>query len=238
MPLINCDVKSLELVVAAELSDDRVMKEEIRNKEDLHENNRIRFNLPSRLIAKIFAFRLIYGGSAYSYSVDPDFASVGLTQDQWQEVIDAYYAKYYGLAAWHKNLLKICQTNDGIIDVPSGRYYRFVPDYKRRQPWPLTQIKNYPVQGFGADLVMLARVDFYHRFIESGMEGGMIQTIHDSIVADVPEENVLPVAKMMKESVARVPELCYTNWNYKFTLPMTSEVSVGPNKRNMKEITC
>jgi DNA polymerase I-like protein with 3'-5' exonuclease and polymerase domains len=57
MPIINVDVKSLEVVVAADLSRDAVMMKEIVNREDMHENNRLAFNLPSRLIAKVFVFR-------------------------------------------------------------------------------------------------------------------------------------------------------------------------------------
>lgn len=62
MPLVNADVKSLEVVVAAELSGDKVLKQEIIDKVDIHEANRDRFKLgdgkPGRLIAKIFKFRL------------------------------------------------------------------------------------------------------------------------------------------------------------------------------------
>ena len=55
--LINADVKGLEVVGAAELSGDKVLCKEVLDKEDIHENNRQAFNLPSRLIAKIFKFR-------------------------------------------------------------------------------------------------------------------------------------------------------------------------------------
>lgn len=55
--LINLDVKGLEVVGAAYLSKDAVLYEELRNDEDIHENNRARFGLPSRLIAKTFKFR-------------------------------------------------------------------------------------------------------------------------------------------------------------------------------------
>ena len=67
--LVNVDVKSLEIVVAAQLSGDKVLQREIINGEDIHANNMAAFKLPSRLIAKIFVFRLIYGGSAYSTTV-------------------------------------------------------------------------------------------------------------------------------------------------------------------------
>jgi len=55
--IVNCDVKALEVVTAAYLSQDKVMCQEIRDNVDIHENNRVRFNLPTRLIAKTFKFR-------------------------------------------------------------------------------------------------------------------------------------------------------------------------------------
>lgn len=59
--LINADVRGLEVVVAGELSQDKVLCQEIKDKVDIHEGNRDRFKLgegkPGRLIAKIFKFR-------------------------------------------------------------------------------------------------------------------------------------------------------------------------------------
>jgi hypothetical protein len=56
--IVNCDVKSLEIYVAADWYDDKVLQKELLNKEDIHQNNQTAFNLPSRLIAKIFNFKL------------------------------------------------------------------------------------------------------------------------------------------------------------------------------------
>lgn len=56
--IVNCDVKSLEIYVAADWYNDKVLQQELLNKEDIHQNNQIKFNLPSRLIAKIFNFKL------------------------------------------------------------------------------------------------------------------------------------------------------------------------------------
>lgn len=147
--IVNCDVKGLEVVVAAQLSGDITLREELLNGVDIHETNRDIFHLgegkAGRLIAKIFKFRLLYGGSAYSYANDPDFRGVSTSQDFWQEVIDKYYNKYSGIAAWHKQLLIEAQTN-GRLTIPSGRYYPIVPDITKYESWPLTIIKNYPVK--------------------------------------------------------------------------------------------
>jgi DNA polymerase I-like protein with 3'-5' exonuclease and polymerase domains len=59
--LINVDIKGLEVVVAAELSNDPILKQEIIDKVDIHDTNRTTFGLgegkPGRLVAKIFKFR-------------------------------------------------------------------------------------------------------------------------------------------------------------------------------------
>jgi DNA polymerase I-like protein with 3'-5' exonuclease and polymerase domains len=82
---------------------------------------------------------------------------------------------------------------------------------------------------------MLARIEFCKQLRESGLEGKFIQTIHDSLVVDTPSKNVNQIAKMLQDAIAKVPELCYTNWKYKFSLPLTSEVQVGMNKRNLED---
>lgn len=234
--IVNGDVKGLEVVGAAELSQDPVLMQEIRDKVDIHEANRDRFNLGEgklgRLIAKIFKFRLIYGGQAYSYAHDPDFMGVSTSERFWQGVIDEYYAKYKGIRKWHDQLLRQAMEH-GYIEIPSGRYFSFHP---RNGRWPITTIKNYPVQGFGADLVKLARIEACRRFKESRMEGYFIGTVHDSLKFDVPEENVIATAKIVKEAVEKVPEMCYTNWSYNFSLPLSCEIKVGPNQKDMKEI--
>lgn len=56
--LINADVKSLEVFVAAELADDKVMKEELLQKLDMHSLNQEKFGLPDRVTAKRFIFKL------------------------------------------------------------------------------------------------------------------------------------------------------------------------------------
>lgn len=55
--LVNVDVKSLEIVVAATLSQDRVLMQELIDGVDIHLMNQNLLNLPSRLIAKLFVFR-------------------------------------------------------------------------------------------------------------------------------------------------------------------------------------
>jgi DNA polymerase I-like protein with 3'-5' exonuclease and polymerase domains len=236
--LINCDVKSLEVVVAADRYRDAVLQDELIRKLDLHALNQAKFKLPDRVTAKRFIFKLLYGASAFGYAMDSDFIGVGYSQRRWQKVIDAFYEKYTGVGKGHQLDTEYVMKN-GYLEIPSGRYFNyklFTPEWGGPAKWPITKIKNYPIQGFGADLVMLARVEFFKQFKRSGLEGHFICTVHDSLVADVPSKNVEQTAAMMAASVAKIPEMCYNNWSYKFSLPVTSEILVGPNKRDMVEL--
>ena len=234
--LINADVKSLEVFVAADRYQDKTLQSELLNKLDLHSLNQERFKLPDRVTAKRFIFKLLYGASAYGYSVDSDFINVGYSERLWQRVIDEFYNKYTGIAKGHVTDIKFAKEH-GYLEVPSGRYYNYSPKktgygYK----WPETKIKNYPIQGFGADLVMLARIEFFKRFQASGLEGKFIQTIHDSLVVDTPSKNVYNIGMLLKDSIEYVPTLCKQHFDYEFSLPVWCEVQVGQNKKDLEEI--
>lgn len=234
--LINADVKGLEVVAAAYLSRDKVLIDEILSKEDIHANNQKRFSLPTRLIAKTFKFRLIYGGSAYAYSVDPEFASVGYSQKQWQDVIDEYYNKYKGLAKWHKELVKTA-TLAGQLVMPTGRIYKYQPTKNNfgEYIWPRTTILNYPVQGLGADLVCIGRISCYKRM--KGLESLLISSVHDSIVVDSPEQEVEQVVKILKSSIEDIPINFERVFKTSFDLPLECEIQIGKNLKDMIDIT-
>jgi DNA polymerase-1 len=160
---------------------------------------------------------------------------VSTSEQYWQDVIDAYYKKYHGIKTWHDSIVYEAKTK-GKLEIPSGRYYPFAPEpsyngYK----WPITKIKNYPVQGFGADLVKLARLEAKKNLQASGLEAKLVSTVHDSIVADIPDKNLDLVARILMDAVESVPRLCKQVWDYDFNLPLTAELQYGPNKKEMEE---
>jgi DNA polymerase-1 len=233
--LINADVKGLEIVAAAYLSRDPVLIDEIVSGVDIHANNQQRFRLPSRLIAKTFVFRLIYGGSAYAYSVDPEFSIVGYSEKQWQEVIDEYYLKYKGMAKWHNFLMKEAVSNGRLV-MPTGRIYTFSPEKKNNDiVWPRTTILNYPVQGLGADLVCIARVSVFKR-LKALAKSLLISSVHDSIVVDSPLNEVEQACKILKESVEDVPINFERLFKVKFDLPLSVEIQIGEDLKNVVDV--
>lgn len=237
--ILKADMKALEWRVAVELSGDKVGLEEVLNGVDSHEDNRVRFSLPTRLIAKTYLFRLIYGGSAYSYANDPNFMSVSKSEKFWQEVIDETYNKYRGLAKWHKELLQTASTK-GYIRVPSGREYKFYPERKRGElVFPRTKILNYPVQGFAADLVMIARVSAWRRLKEQREKGEVVffNSVHDDIEVDLANNlDLMYNISIELENVFKdVPRNVERTYGYKMKVPLAGEVSFGMTLGKMEE---
>lgn len=236
MTIINADAKGLEVVCAAYLSRDKIMMQEIINGVDIHGENQKLFNIP-RLIAKVMKFRIIYGGTAYSFASDPDFTDISTSEKYWQKMIDKYYDKYQGLYNWHGELLRLVTTTGQII-TPTGRVFKFEPkpNYRRELVWPITQVKNFPVQSFGADMMSIARISFAKRFYKENISGLIVNTVHDSIVCDVEEREVKRVARIFHEVFNDLPINFERIFKIKFDLPMKCEVSVGKNMKELVEI--
>lgn len=233
MPILQADAKALEWVVGAYLSQDKVAYQEIVDQVDQHSLNQKAFGLPSRLIAKKFVFRLMYGGSAYSYANDPDFTDVSRSEKFWQKVIDKFYEKYYGLARWHTEIVQQV-TLTGQLVMPTGRIYKFERD--KRGEWPVTTIKNYPVQGLGADLMSIARVSFRKRFHNEGINGFLVNTVHDSIVVDCHASEVGRVVRLFDSVFSDIPRNFERLFGVEFNLPLRCECGAGPNMKELEVV--
>lgn len=218
------------------LAQDEVGMEEIRNGIDLHTDNQRAFGLPSRLIAKIFLFRIIFGGTAYSFSKDSDFASCKLSTKGWESVIDKFYRKYSGIKKWHEELIRQATTT-GFLTIPTGRSWKFEMqrNWKGELEWPITCIKNYPVQGLEADMMALARVSLYNR-IKQYDDVLLINSVHDSILVDAPESRKDLVVGIIRSVFKDVPANFRKLFGVDFVLPFRGEISIGLDWKNMEEL--
>lgn len=178
---------------------------------------------------------ILYGGTAYSFAQDPDFTSVSKKVQYWEDVIEKYYSKYKGLDKWHKQLIKSATTTN-YVSTPLGRVFRFDMTKNKRgeMVWPVTDIKNYPVQGTGADIVCMSRVMVAKRF--TGLRSKLIATVHDSIVADCPEDEVDTVCKIFTEEIAKTPKYLSQYFGVDFNLPLVGELEIGQNMADTEKV--
>lgn len=145
--LVGVDAKALEWKVLLELSRDKVGIAEVLNNQDAHSLNQVAFDLPSRLIAKIYLFRTIYRGSGYSFANDPDFAHVSSNADYWEQINEKFYKKYKGINDLHYKWKEVCESGLPIIS-PLGREWD-IPLMNSYGKINWTQFTNYPVKCSG-----------------------------------------------------------------------------------------
>lgn len=241
--IFNFDVTGLEVLCAAYLSRDPVLMQELRDKVDIHTQNQSALGLPEgkegRLVAKVFLFRIIYGG--LFFHSDPDFAKVSTSKKFWEKKIELFFEKYNGLYKWHHELLRTV-GNTGRLISPTGRTYKFEMkrNYKGDLELPSTTIKNWIVQGFGADIMSVIRVDLYRRFKESNLNGLIVNTVHDSIVLDLDTRADKEIVDKVKEMFYNVlhdfPNNFEKIFGVEFDLEIRGEMEVGMNMFDMETI--
>jgi hypothetical protein len=224
----------LEWRTILELSQDQVGIGEVLDKQDAHSLNQAAFELPSRLIAKIYLFRTIFRGSGWSFAHDPDFMHVSKDPKFWDAIGDKFYKKYSGIDRCHHVWAETVMRGEPLVG-PLGREWSINNRDKQGQifvPW--TTITNYPVQGTGADIMALARVSFARRLKATGWPVLLVSTVHDSIVVDAPDEYVERVCNLMYQVFDDIPANIERIFGYKWTVPMDCECKVGPNMKDAK----
>ena len=238
--LVGFDLAQLEWRTATELSRDPVAMDEIQNGLDTHSLNQAAFSLPSRLIAKIYLFRTIFRGSGYAFAHDPAFMHVSDSPKFWDTVGEKFYKKYNGLDQQHKKWADLVVRGQPIVG-PTGRQWDISlgRDTHGNIKIPWTTLTNYPVQGTGADVMMIFRLSFWRRFKAQGLHTvcQVIQTVHDSLYIDCPRQYVPQVVKLLFEVLDDLVPNIRRVFNYDWQVPLDGEVSVGMNQKDMEKVT-
>lgn len=240
--LVNIDAKGLEWVTVVWFAQDPVGMDEILTGVDQHSTNQVAFGLPERRIAKIFVFRLIYGGSKWAYALDPDFNWISKDPKYWQGVIDKFYDKYKGISKQHAAWVREATTTGQLV-MPTGRTFKFDRYQNKRGEWewPRTQILNYPVQGTGHDIVTIARVSLWKRIKNDNRLKDcvdFVSTVHDSIVLDIKASaEIVALAGLIRAVFADIPSNFRALFGVELNLPIQCEIKVGPNLSVMSELT-
>jgi DNA polymerase I len=235
--LVAADASQLEWRTVVELSRDHVALQEILDGADTHTLNQHAFELPSRLIAKIYLFRTIFRGSGWSFANDPAFMHVSTDPKFWDEIGRKFFTKYKGIDEQHTRWANLVTSGAPIVG-PFGREWsiplRRSDSGELKIPW--TTLTNYPVQGTGADVMMLARISFARRLKALGVPALMVSTVHDSIVVDAEKKYVHQLAKLFYEVFDDLIANIKRCFGYEWVVPLDCEVKYGMNQKNMTKL--
>ena len=219
--VMEADFAQLEFRTAAFLAQDETAMKEIDTGFDVHSYTAQVITdagePTTRQEAKEHTFAPLFGATGYGRS----------------KAVAAYYEhfnqKYKGVAKWHKKLAKEAVNLLKITNV-SGRQYAF-PDVHRRENGSvshMTNLKNYPVQGFATgDVVPVVLMELEERL--KPMRSCLVNSVHDSAVIDIhPEEReyVIAMIHTMNEDLTGIIAEAY---DVEMNVPLLLEAKVGPN---------
>jgi len=244
--LVKIDAAQLEWRTAVWLSGDQVGIDEINSGADIHEGNRVAFNLPTRLISKTYLFRTIFRGNGWSFANDPNFSHVSTDPEYWDDINTQFYKKYKGLDAWHQRLSELVIRGKPIVS-PTGRFWKIPMKERQKKNWktgkqenvldiPWTTLSNYPVQGTGADIMKVARISLWNRIRAANAQTVLISTVHDDLKLDVPDNELDFVVKTATQVFDDLPKNFKKLWNIDLPIPFPGEVSVGKDLLNMEKV--
>ena len=174
--MIQADYKQAEMRLVTHYTRDPLMKELIENDADLHSETANRLGIP-RQAAKRLNFSVIYGIGAKHLS---ESLRVELL------VARDYLEKYHGLYPGFRKLMYQCEDfakEYGYIEMWTGRLRHFnVPAAD-----PHKAMSNL-IQGGVAEIVRVAISRLYPAISDIG--GRMLMQVHDSIIFEVPEDQI------------------------------------------------
>ena len=233
--IYESDYSGLEFRTACELSRDAQGIADILEGKDIHRQTASIIlqkspkevtKLERQVSGKPFSFLPLFGGTSYGHP--PHIA----------QYLDGFYGIYEGIYGWHQTLMDGTLKN-GTVETPSGRQY-FWPNVtrtKNQRVTNATQILNYGVQGFSADLVQISCIRAFRLFKQHKLKSKLILTVHDSIVVDVHPDETEQVKFILTEAMTKVHEEAKKLFNYNMVVPLDIEISGGINWLEQEEFS-
>jgi DNA polymerase-1 len=229
--LVCADYSSIEFRIAAELSGEQDVINELRRGKDgdphkrtaalIFDIDQLRVQPAQREMAKRLNYGLMYGLGALGFA-----EQVGITETEAEQIMAAWALHHPRMSAWLK-LQGEMAANEGYTVTAGGRkrYYerpdaslvgypreRFLKGIRR-------QGKNAPIQGLAADIAKWALVELDRTL--DGWDAGIVNYIHDEIVVECAEALAVQVAVQVQEEMISAGEVFLTQ------VPVEVEVKIS-----------
>lgn len=217
--IVSMDLTTAEVYVAAVLSKDKKLMEVFTSGSDFHgavakqvfklpgTPEEIKKNFPrERQIAKTVTFTIMYGGGAskIAWQVTKD-SGVPYTREEAEVVIKDYMATFRGLSKWLTENQKAI-GRDGFIYSFFGRKRRLANVFSSDGGIASHAIRsgiNFLVQSNASDVNLLGAIDMQKYIEETGMKAQIFALVHDSILAEVPEDELEHYQTMLRSFVQK-----------------------------------
>lgn len=264
--LVIFDFSQLEIFALAEITNDPVLIDELNRGVDIHRSNAAiwlkkdmsEVTEDERKQAKVMTFQLQYGAGSNKMA-----QTLGITPKAARDFINNFYRKYHEIFQWHDELRSLRDASEKERDPkiilsllgrsPVCRAYTITrkenPD-KSGTYIPLTEMKNYPVQGFATgDLVPLVvnSIEQYiaNQYLETyesaDLPAGHIvlcNTVHDDFWYDLTSaEDLYILLEIVEYVFTNLKEIFYNKFKYKLKLNYTYDAKIGTNASEMTKVS-
>lgn len=221
----SADYSQIELRIMAHLSGDKNMIEAFRSGYDIHAATAAKVykkdinevTREERSKAKTANFGIIYGISVFGLAERMD-----VDRKEAKELIDGYFETYPDVKKYMDGIIELARQQ-GYIETIFNRK-RFLPDINSRNAvvrgYAERNAINAPIQGSAADIIKVAMVRIYRRFMQEGIRSTMIIQVHDEL-----NFNVLP------EEKERVQQIVIEEMEHAYTMqvPLKADCGWGKN---------
>ena len=218
----SADYSQIELRIMAHLSGDKNMIDAFQEGDDIHAATASKVykigldevTREQRSKAKTANFGIIYGISVFGLA-----ERMNVPRSEAKELIDGYFATYPQVKEYMDKSIERAREN-GSIETIFGRK-RFLPDIHSHNAvvrgYAERNAINAPIQGSAADIIKVAMVHIYQRFLSEGIRSKMILQVHDELNFSVyPEEREkvqqIVIEEMEKAYAMQVPLRADCGW--------------------------
>lgn len=212
--LIYADYGQLELRIMAHASQDKELLRAYSEGLDLHQMTMDALNIPDRRLAKNCNFGLLYkiGPRKFARQLKAG-AGITISESYARELIDKWYKKYEGVAAYQLKIEKFVKLH-GYVETILKRRRRLEEDLRFNPDGAVRMAINATIQGSAADIVGMAILDMEK--VRKPTTRTLLQ-VHDSItlMSTFPEE---------KDVLKRCMECAI-----KLRVPLVANVGIGTN---------
>lgn len=179
--LVGADYSQLEVVVEANLTEDKQLLRIILEGASKHDITAQGLNIP-RDVAKTLNFALQYGAGVRKIS-----KILGISVKDSEDVFDRYWQLYSGVKTLKDKTAKILEDQGQVTNL-FGRTRHFdKPKNEFEKARQERQAYNHLIQGVGADITNMATYLISEEFNYSGT-GRVLFSVHDEIVTEVRED--------------------------------------------------
>jgi len=223
--ILSADYSQIELRVLAHLSGDQVFCHAFAHDEDIHTRTAAEvFGLFPEMVtpemrrqAKTINFGIIYGQGAFSLA-----KQLGTARKTAEEFIGAYKERHSGAISFLDNCISQAEAQ-GFVTTILGRRLP-IPDIHSSNGNVLAFARrnaiNYPIQGSAADIIKSAMIRVDRRIRQEGCTSRLIMQVHDELVFEVPEEELVRVELLVEEEMSQAAQM---------KVPLKVDISYGAN---------